>query len=87
MATFAKRLAVLLLALITLTGLAKCARQKSPLLVEDDNSRRNRPAGEFLCFNETEKKVDAVKQLWGNEMSKKLLKRLDYVRTESKRNF
>lgn len=24
-----------------------CVRQKSPLLVEDDGNRRNRPAGEY----------------------------------------
>jgi hypothetical protein len=51
MATFAKRIAVLLLALIVFTGLANCARQKSPLLVEDDGSRRNRPAGEFFYLS------------------------------------
>jgi hypothetical protein len=75
MATSAKRVAVLLLALITLTGLAKCARQKSPLLVEDDGSRRNRPAGEFLCLR-PKKKLTLRKQLW--EMTcRKAFKRLD----------
>jgi hypothetical protein len=56
-----KRIAVLLLALIVFTGLANCARQKSPLLVEDDGSRRNRPAGEFfLSFKVAENQRSCV---------------------------
>lgn len=68
MATFVKRIAMLLLALILFTGLAKCARQKSPLLVEDDGSRRNRPAGEFLSFIEIE--TEELLGRRGNDMSK-----------------
>ncbi|CRK91207.1 CLUMA_CG004890, isoform A [Clunio marinus] len=43
MVKFIKRLVVLLV-IIIFTGLVKCSRQKSPLIVEDDGSRRNRPA-------------------------------------------
>jgi hypothetical protein len=41
------RLNHLTIVLITLLGLTQCARQKSPLLIEDDGNRRNRPAGEL----------------------------------------
>lgn len=44
MANFMKQI-IVLLTLLVIIGLANCARQKSPLLVEDDGSRRNRPAG------------------------------------------
>lgn len=44
MAKFIKHSAVLLFLVISI-GLAKCGRQKSPLIVEDEGNRRNRPAG------------------------------------------
>ena len=47
MAKFTSRLLGMLLMLF-LFGLAACARGRSPLLVEDEGNRRNRPAGEFL---------------------------------------
>lgn len=48
MASFTSRLMGMLLMLLMI-GLAACARGgKSPLLIEDEGNRRNRPAGEFL---------------------------------------
>lgn len=51
MAEFMKHIVALLLLLIASIGIANCARQKSPLLIEDEGNRRNRPAGEFLTIN------------------------------------
>lgn len=49
MAKFIKH-SVALLFLVISIGLAKCGRQKSPLIVEDEGNRRNRPAGLLLIF-------------------------------------
>lgn len=47
MASFTSKFMIMLFIILTL-GLAAYARGKSPLLVEDEGNRRNRPAGEFL---------------------------------------
>jgi hypothetical protein len=47
MANLRKFLGMLLM-LVFYMGLATCAKSKSPLLVEDEGNRRNRPAGKFL---------------------------------------
>lgn len=44
-----KNLAVLLLIIVSV-GFTESARKNSPLLVEDEGSRRNRPAGECFVF-------------------------------------
>lgn len=44
-----KNLATLLLIIVSV-GLVESARKNSPLLVEDEGSRRNRPAGECFVF-------------------------------------
>lgn len=41
-----------------------CARQKSPLLVEDDGNRRNRPAGELKFILQIHKTKRTVKKRW-----------------------
>lgn len=46
MANLTRLIKMLLMLLII--GLATCARSKSPLLVEDEGNRRNRPAGKAL---------------------------------------
>lgn len=47
MASFTSRIIGMIIMLLMI-GLAACARGgKSPLLVEDEGNRRNRPAGEF----------------------------------------
>lgn len=45
-----------------------CARQKSPLLVEDDGNRRNRPAGELKFILQIHKTKRTVKKRW-NELA------------------
>lgn len=43
------KLMLIFVTLIVFIGIEQisCVRQKSPLLVEDDGNRRNRPAGEY----------------------------------------
>jgi len=48
MANFIKHIAALLLIILSIGKLASCARKNSPLIVDDDSNRRNRPAGKFL---------------------------------------
>lgn len=48
MASLTRIIKMLLMLLIV--GLATCARSKSPLIIEDEGNRRNRPAGKFFSF-------------------------------------
>ena len=53
MANFVRNILAILLTLffIGINVREISARRHSPLLIEDDGSRRNRPAGEFLLFH------------------------------------
>ena len=48
---------ITMLLMLFIIGLATCARSKSPLLVEDEGNRRNRPAGKFIFIYKISQKL------------------------------